>query len=50
LADALRDDGHGVSNARASLLLKLLRAETNGTSIDATSTRHAGSFDSPTSA
>ncbi|MGC4771562.1 DUF2637 domain-containing protein [Micromonospora sp. DT44] len=27
LADAMRDDGHGVSNARVSLLLKILRAE-----------------------
>jgi Protein of unknown function (DUF2637) len=27
LADAMRDDGHGVSNARASLLLKILKAE-----------------------
>jgi hypothetical protein len=27
LADAMRADGHGVSNARASLLLKILKAE-----------------------
>jgi hypothetical protein len=27
LADAMRDDGTGVSNARASLLLKILKAE-----------------------
>ena len=27
LADAIRDDGHGVSNERASLLLKILKAE-----------------------
>ena len=27
LADAMRDDGHGVSNERASLLLKVLKAE-----------------------
>jgi hypothetical protein len=27
LADALREEGHGVSNARASLLIKILRAE-----------------------
>ncbi|MEN3611372.1 DUF2637 domain-containing protein [Plantactinospora sp. ZYX-F-223] len=27
LADVMRDDGHGVSNARASLLLKVLKAE-----------------------
>lgn len=27
LADRMRDDGHGVSNARASLLVKILRAE-----------------------
>jgi hypothetical protein len=27
LADAMRDDGHGVSNPRASFLLKILKAE-----------------------
>jgi hypothetical protein len=27
LADAIRDDGHGVFNERASLLLKILKAE-----------------------
>jgi len=27
LANAMRDDGHGVSNERASLLLKILTAE-----------------------
>ncbi|PZG21153.1 hypothetical protein C1I95_08020 [Micromonospora craterilacus] len=27
LADAMRDNGHGVSNARASLLVKILKAE-----------------------
>ncbi len=27
LADRMRDDGHGVSNARASLLVKILKAE-----------------------
>jgi hypothetical protein len=31
LADRMRDDGHGVSNARASLLLKILKAEENVT-------------------
>ncbi|MBE1484982.1 DUF2637 domain-containing protein [Plantactinospora soyae] len=31
LADAMRDDGHGVSNARASLLLKILKAEREAT-------------------
>jgi hypothetical protein len=29
LADRMRDDGTGVSNARASLLLKILKAEEN---------------------
>jgi uncharacterized protein DUF2637 len=33
LADAMRDDGHGVSNERASLLLKILRAEQGVTTI-----------------
>ena len=33
LADAMRDDGHGVSNERASLLLKILRAEQDMTTI-----------------
>lgn len=32
LADAMRDEGHGVSNARASLLLKMLREEGDATS------------------
>ena len=27
LADRMREDGHGVSNARACLLVKILRAE-----------------------
>jgi len=30
LADTMRDNGHGVSNARASLLLKILKAERDG--------------------
>jgi hypothetical protein len=34
LADAMRDDGHGVSNARASLLLKILKAEEAVTPFD----------------
>jgi hypothetical protein len=29
LADAMRDDGIGVSNERASLLLKILKSEAN---------------------
>jgi hypothetical protein len=33
LADAIRDDGHGVSNARASLLLRILRAEEGLTAL-----------------
>jgi hypothetical protein len=33
LADAMRDAGHGVSNARASLLLKILKAERDVTAI-----------------
>jgi hypothetical protein len=33
LADAMRDDGHGVSNQRASLLLKILKAEEQVTMI-----------------
>lgn len=31
LADAMRNDGHGVSNERASLLLKILKAEDDAT-------------------
>ncbi len=34
LADRMRDDGHGVSNARASLLLKILEAEDTVTPLD----------------
>lgn len=34
LADAMRDDGHGVSNERASLLLKILKTEHDVTTID----------------
>jgi hypothetical protein len=33
LAEAMRDDGHGVSNERASLLLKVLKAEQDVTTI-----------------
>jgi hypothetical protein len=33
LADRMRDDGHGVSNARASLLVKILRAEDSVTPL-----------------
>jgi len=33
LADAMRDDGHGVSNERASLLVKILKAEQDVTTI-----------------
>jgi hypothetical protein len=33
LADAMREDGNGVSNARASLLLKILKAEKDMTTI-----------------
>jgi hypothetical protein len=33
LADAMRDDGHGVSNERASILLKILRAERDVSAI-----------------
>ncbi|MDG4763334.1 DUF2637 domain-containing protein [Solwaraspora sp. WMMD406] len=39
LADALRDDGHGVSNERASLLLKILKAEQDVPTIGAGSVR-----------
>ncbi|WP_233527386.1 DUF2637 domain-containing protein [Micromonospora craniellae] len=34
LADAMREDGTGVSNERASLLLKILKAEQNVTILD----------------
>jgi hypothetical protein len=30
----MRDDGHGVSNERASLLLKILKAEENVTQLE----------------
>ncbi|WP_239160227.1 DUF2637 domain-containing protein [Virgisporangium ochraceum] len=33
LADAMRDDGHGVSNARASLLVRILKAEARSTIV-----------------
>ncbi len=39
LADAMRDDGHGVSNKRASLLLKILKAEHDVTTIGPASVR-----------
>jgi hypothetical protein len=35
LAKRMRDDGHGVSNARASLLVKILKAEATTSSLDA---------------
>ncbi len=35
LADRMRDDGHGVSNARASLLVKILKAEDTTTRLGA---------------
>ncbi|MEV4620501.1 DUF2637 domain-containing protein [Asanoa sp. NPDC049573] len=38
LADALRDSGHGVSNERASLLVKILKAERDTTTIGPLST------------
>ncbi|WP_432839021.1 DUF2637 domain-containing protein [Dactylosporangium sp. CA-092794] len=37
LADAMRDDGHGVSNERASLLVKILKAEESVVSLDSVS-------------
>jgi hypothetical protein len=37
LANAMRDDGHGVSNERASFLLKILNAEHDLTAISTTS-------------
>jgi hypothetical protein len=43
LADRMRDDGHAVSNARASLLLNILRTEENVTPIGPLSTGPAGS-------
>ncbi|MDG4798830.1 DUF2637 domain-containing protein [Micromonospora sp. WMMD1082] len=39
LADAMRNDGHGVSNERASLLLKILKAEYDVTTIGPASVR-----------
>jgi hypothetical protein len=39
LADAMRDDGHGVSNERASLLLKIAKAEQDVTQIGTTAAR-----------
>ncbi|GAA1886061.1 DUF2637 domain-containing protein [Asanoa iriomotensis] len=39
LADVMRDDGHGVSNERASLLLKILKAERDVTTIGPASAR-----------
>jgi hypothetical protein len=40
LATAMRDDGHSVSNARASLLLKILKAEQHVTAIGPATVRH----------
>jgi hypothetical protein len=34
LADQMRDDGHGVSNARASQLLRILRADHKRQGVD----------------
>jgi len=45
LAERMRDDGHAVSNARASLLLKILRADEaspDDNSSDATNGGHRG--------
>jgi hypothetical protein len=42
LADTMRDDGHGVSNARASLLLKILRAEEKGKPVSSSPGRDDG--------
>jgi len=39
LADAMRDDGHGLSNERASLLLKILKAEQDVPAIGPASVR-----------
>jgi hypothetical protein len=39
LADAIREEGHGVSNERASLLLKILKAEQDVPAIDSASVR-----------
>ncbi|GAA1889907.1 DUF2637 domain-containing protein [Asanoa iriomotensis] len=39
LADAMRDDGHGLSNGRASLLLKVLKAEQDVTTISRVTVR-----------
>ncbi|MEV6631920.1 DUF2637 domain-containing protein [Actinoplanes sp. NPDC051470] len=39
LAEAMRDDGHGVSNERASILLKILKAEQDLTTIGTATTR-----------
>lgn len=43
LANRMRHDGHGVSNERGSLLLKILKAEANVTQLDpAPVATHAG--------
>lgn len=39
LANAMRDDGHAVSNERASLLLKILKAEQDVITISAPAAR-----------
>jgi hypothetical protein len=44
LADAMRNDGHGVSNERASLLVKILKAERGMTTISEPTPVH---FDAP---
>jgi hypothetical protein len=48
LADRMREDGHGVSNARASLLMKILKAEDAITPLGYTPSappgREAGDF------
>ena len=43
LANAMRDDGHGVSNVRASLLLKILKAEEDATPFGAATAGATGS-------
>ena len=40
LADVMRDEGHGVSNERASLLLKILKAEQDVSTIKPASRKH----------
>ena len=38
----MRDDGHSVSNGRASLLVKILKAEDTVTALGPTPDAHAG--------